>query len=420
MKKFFRTQFLLAAIVLAQTFSVALASPAQDLFNQATYYLSFRYFGYSDVSLDSLIEQYKPELETACQDQADTCPFEIAAPIVEKMILDLQDGHSAFLSSEARRDMARSRDGLGPSSPRIGIMTRSIDGETDRLVSDVVEGSPAERAGIKRGDRLVSLNGQVSGTFDNFQAAIVERAGSKQKFVLGIRRGTKELDISLSGGTLSARLPSLKILANNIGVLRIPAFDQMGVISARVHELVAQANRKKLHGLIIDLRDNPGGVAIEVLACLGAFTDNAGFTLQSRDGPTVQRWQDGGVSLGLSLGRMYPVISVPNPARWKGKMLVLVNSNSYSGAEYFSQLIQDAHRGQVMGEVTGGLGNTATTEFPLQDGSALLITIARSLRLDGTPLPERVTPDIEIADDLEQISVTGHDAVLERAQELLR
>ena len=105
---------------------------------------------------------------------------------------------------------------------------------------------------------------------------------------------------------------------------------------------------------------------------------------------------------------------------YKGKVLVLVNKSSYSGAEYFAQLLQDQKRVTVIGETTGGLGNTATIPFALQDNSAIFITVSRSLRLTGGYLPAAVTPDIFVPDDLELQSVTGKDTVLEKALEFLR
>jgi C-terminal processing protease CtpA/Prc len=102
---------------------------------------------------------------------------------------------------------------------------------------------------------------------------------------------------------------------------------------------------------------------------------------------------------------------------WRGRLVVLTNANSYSGAEYFAQGIQDAKRGTVIGETSGGLGNTVTTEYELADGGAVSITFGKSLRLDGTPLPEAVTPDIDVTDDLEVLAASGRDMVLERALE---
>ena len=74
----------------------------------------------------------------------------------------------------------------------------------------------------------------------------------------------------------------------------------------------------------------------------------------------------------------------------------------------------------IVGEATGGLGNTGSTEFNLPDGSALVLTIFKSLRLDGSYLPTRVTPNELVPDELELQSQTGRDVALQRALELLR
>jgi carboxyl-terminal processing protease len=68
---------------------------------------------------------------------------------------------------------------------------------------------------------------------------------------------------------------------------------------------------------------------------------------------------------------------------------------------------------------TFGVGNTMTRTFTLEDGSGLLITLAKALHPDGSPYPERIVPDIAVTDDLEAINQTGRDVVLERALEVL-
>ena len=100
--------------------------------------------------------------------------------------------------------------------------------------------------------------------------------------------------------------------------------------------------------------------------------------------------------------------------------MVLVNANSASAAEFAAHDLQRYAKATVIGEGTYGVGNTMTTPFTLEDGSGLLITLAKALHPDGTPYPERITPDQVMEDDLEVINQTGIDAVLERAVGALR
>jgi carboxyl-terminal processing protease len=393
------------------------ASPALDLFNQATYYIASRYNGFSSVPYRDYAAQFRPELDASCAAQTETCPYSAAVPIVQKMLSGLSDGHSYLLSAAQRDEVQRQRSGLGPSSPRLGLVTREIADSTDRLIADVWENSPAARAGLQRGDRLVSVNGQTSATLGaDFQTTVARAVAAGTPVRLGILRASRPLEVPVLGGLLPARLPSFKTLSpGGVGYLRIPSFDVPGKIAATVHQLVRTAQKAGLKRLVVDVRDNPGGVDFEVLAAAGAFVERTGFTQAYRDSSRTQTVEAGAVQLSNGI----TVYATPNPTLYRGKLAILVNSHSYSGAEYLAQFVQDARAGVIVGEATGGLGNTGSTEFNLPDGSALVLTIFKSLRLDGSYLPERVTPDELVPDELELQAETGQDMALGRALEVL-
>jgi carboxyl-terminal processing protease len=407
----------LAITTLVVLSGTAGASPALDLFHQATYYIQTRYNGFSSAPYQEFSTQFRPELDAACADQGETCPYSAAVPIVEKMLEAISDGHSYRLSSAQRDEVIRQRTGLGPSSPRLGLVSREIEGSADRFVADVWENSPASRGGLQRGDRLVSVNGQLAASLGaEFATTIARSVAAGNRVRLGVQRGSQALEFNLSGVPLQARLPSFKILpSSSVGYIRIPSFDVAGRVSSTVHALVRQANQANVKRLVVDVRDNPGGIDFEVLATTSAFVKRTGFTQAFRDSERTQIAQNGTVELSSGV----TIYSTPNPAAYTGKLVVLVNSHSYSGAEYLAQFVQDARAGVVLGEPSGGLGNTGSTEFNLPDGSALVLTIFKSLRLDGSYLPARVTPDELFPDELETQAATGRDPVLTRALELL-
>jgi carboxyl-terminal processing protease len=403
--------------VLALGGAVAQASPALDLFNQATYYIASRYNGFSSAPIQDFGAQFRAQLDAACANQVQTCPYSAAVPIVEQMLTVIGDGHSYLLASAQRDEVRRQRAGLGPDTPRMGIATRTVPESFDRVVADVWENSPAQVAGLRRGDRLYSVDGQLSENLGaDFQSTIAKAVGSGNAVRLGVQRGNEQLEISIRGATLGSRLPSLRVLQPGVGYLRIPSFDVIGRVASTVHDLVRRAGTQKLTRLVVDVRDNPGGVDFEVLAATGAFVRRTGFTQVFRDNSRTQVVQDGAVLTASGV----PVYTVPNPALYSGKVAVLVNSHSFSGAEYLAQLLQDQGAATVVGEETGGLGNTGSTEFNLPDGSALVLTIFKSMRLDGSMLPAQVTPDRVVPDELETQSRTGRDVALQTALEGLR
>jgi carboxyl-terminal processing protease len=406
--------FTVSAILLS---GVASASPALDLFHQATYYIQTRYNGFSSAPFQDFATQFRPELDAACASQANTCPYSVAVPVVEKMLETISDGHSYRLSTEQRDEVQRQRSGLGPTTPRLGIVTREIDGSADRLISDIWEGSPAAKAGLRRGDRLVSVNAQLAATLGaEFQITVARAVATGAPVRLGVQRLGQTLEVSVTGAVLQARLPTFKVLpSSGVGYIRIPSFDVAGRVAATVHTLVRQVNQAGLKRLVVDVRDNPGGIDFEVLAATSAFVKRTGFTQAYRDNERTQTVENGKVQLSSGV----TIYNTPNPAAYNGRLAVLVNSRSYSGAEYLAQFVQDAQAGIVVGEVSGGLGNTGSTEFNLPDGSALVLTIFKSLRLDGSYLPARVTPNELVENELQTQAETGRDPALTRALEVL-
>jgi carboxyl-terminal processing protease len=395
----------------------AWASPAQDLFNQATYFVAVRYNGFSNSEFNNFNEQYQPELDAACATQLEQCPYSAAVPIVQRMLAELNDAHSYYLSPQQNLEMQRQRSGLGGATPRLGVILESAKVGFDRLVASVWPGSPAEKAGLKRGDRITGLNGRSSESYgETFRLEMSKIVSTGQEFVLNIRRTGQPLNVKLRGEPVRSPLPTYSKLNNRIGYIRLPGFDVAGQVSSTVRASLQNAVKDGVQHLIIDVRDNPGGLVFETLGAVGTFVPKTGFVQESRDGSVENRVENGLVSInGVQLS------SSGGIRAFKGKLVVLVNQNSFSGAEYFAQLIQDAARGLIVGDVTGGLGNTVTTAFDLLDGSAIAITIAKSARLNnGGYLPTRVTPDVQVTDDLELQSETGKDAVLEKALELLR
>jgi carboxyl-terminal processing protease len=406
-------RFIFVALLLFS--SSVLASPAQDLLNQAAYFIAVRYNGFSNADVSNFSTQFQPDLDLACKDILETCPYSAAVPIIEKMMAALNDGHSYYLSPEQYEEQLAQARGLGGSSLRLGIITADAKDSFDRIVADVWAGSAADKAGLKRGDRIVGFNNQsATALAQNFRTLLAKEISTGNEVRLNLRRAGLPLELKVRGSSVRSPLPTYKPINAKVGYLRLPIFDVSGAVASTVHSLL-KSQKVLPPNLIVDVRDNPGGLATEMIGAVGAFVEKSGFILETKDGSNEQRVEKGAVLIaGLRLN------IVPQPFLYKGKVLVLVNRNSFSGAEYFAQLLQDQKRVAVIGETTGGLGNTATIPFALQDNSAIFITVSRSLRLTGGYLPAAVIPDVLIPDDLELQSVTGKDAVLDKALELLR
>ncbi|HWG84212.1 MAG TPA: S41 family peptidase [Deinococcales bacterium] len=406
----------LAATLVAAVLPIAAASPAQNLFDQATRYFSIIYYGYSSAPYQAFASKYQSDLDAACSGKGDACPFDAAVPLVQKMVAELNDKHTYYLTPDANADRQRAQAGLGSEKPKIGVTLGEVTGSNDVVIVDVIEGGPGQRAGLARGDRVSSVNGTAASTFKTpleFRQALIAAVGEgKAVRLLVSRGGAAPRELAVTGEVIAvAAMPSLRYIPNNLAVLRIPSFQSVGKVAQRVHDLVREAQERGVAGLILDMRDNGGGAVTDMIATAGAFLPNVGFIESYKDGSTITQWQDGRISRGEGAG----FFRINRPALWTGPLVVLINSRSGSAPEYVAQFIQDAKRGIVIGEATAGVANTIVQSFPLPDRGALTVTIGRSLRLDRTPLPEKVNPDRSVKDDLDVLASTGQDLVLEAA-----
>jgi carboxyl-terminal processing protease len=416
---------LLATLALVLS-SLSLASPAQDLFDQASFYLKFHYNGPSTLNLTDLIRRYQVELRLVCAPQPDTCPYQQAVPAIQRMIRELNDNHTFYLSREALRGIRESREGRAPSGNlRIGITHQPIPGSRDRLVMEVVEGSPADEVGLAYGDRIIGVNGSLLSEQPDDNLALqllVQAIQSGRPLTLTILRGPQRqrLEVTLTGREINlARFPSMRIRPDGVALLRIPDFIAHGQVGRRVHELVQQAQQQNARAMILELRGNRGGLLREMLHAAAAFIEEPFVALTDRHQTerTEFRIRDG--RFVVTRSGQTESVQLPSVARWRGPLVVLIDANTASGGEYLASAIQKAGLAPLVGVATMGIGNTSTRSFSLIDGGTLIISYNRAFFADGTPFPERAMPDFMVARSFEQLANYGRDLPLERALEAL-
>jgi carboxyl-terminal processing protease len=395
--------------------SVAAASPAQDLFDQAAYLLIVNYGGFSSASPKALEVQFQLELDKACVAQVETCPYTAAHPVITRMLEALKDGHSTFLPAESLQGLNNVLRGTVASGKSTGLISVPAKDATSRLVLDVYPQSPAARAGLRRGDRIVMVNAQALSSFGDQIDALLAFGQNDQAIQVTLVRAGQTINVTLTPEGLPALPnPSLLVRPDRVAVLRIPTFLVQN-LGQQVEALLHEAKTQNARGLILDLRDNGGGLVSEYVRVAGAFIDDPGRKFDSAN-PLLKfnlQLRDAQVSRGNL------EVAKANPNRWSGPIVILVNVGSASAAEFTAHDLQRYAKATVIGEGTYGVGNTMTTTFTLEDGSGLLITLAKALHPDGSPYPERITPDIVVTDDLETINQTGIDSLLERALEVL-
>lgn len=397
------------------------SSPAQAVFDETVYYLLTQYGGFSTVNLRELPVQYQPKLSATCMDLANTCPAERAYPIVTEMVKKLQDKHTDFIPKSA----ASIREHFSGRGKTIGFGIRPSKLEGGYYVRGVQLGSPAGIAGVRRGDKILAIDGvpmpkDSSAAFELWDAS--ERR--KTPSLLSLTRQGSRVSVEIAPVTLEPELPNLQLRTDGIALLRVPDFvgRGSGTVGPRIHALVLEAQQKNARALIVDLRDNPGGLVSESFSGVAALIPNKPAQKLVSRSPTSNaefRWNDGAV-IQRAFGVDRKLFTVGTLAKWEKPVTVLVNRYSASSAEFFAINILQAERGAVIGEPTYGVGNTVVSFSFLSDGSALQVTTARTVTVDNAPYPELVTPTQTVSDSLETINTTGKDAVLEAALELMK
>lgn len=422
-----RKIFQLFAIILALS-GFSLASPAQDLFDQASFYLEFYYNGPATVTLKEFTASYQASLDQACAAAKDTCAFDKAVPVINQMVSALRDGHTYYQTPEDLGRFEQSQTGNAPSpKPRIGIEHRDIPGSRDRLITDVVEDSPADQAGLQYGDRIIGLNGKIFAELpsnEDISKLLTDTVQAGNPLMLTIVRGPerKRLEITLTGRQINeSRLPSLKIRPDGIAVLRIPDFLAQGQVGSRVHTLVREAQARGAKAMILDLRGNSGGSAFESLVSMAAFVDKPYILFNDRYKVESDEYVvENGRATILDKNKVRRLsVPIPNLTRWQGPLVVLVDNQSASGAEYLASAIQLAGTGVVIGEPTVGIGNTTTRTFDLINGGGINISYNRAFLANGDPYPAQVKPNTEIANSVEVLANQGRDLPFEKALETL-
>ena len=396
---------------------LALASPAQDLLNEASRLLADYYGGFSQVRLQELRQKYQAELEKICAQEVN-CPSDKAHSVIQALVAEYGDRHTRFFTPEDYAEIQRRLAGGNSTRPQLGVQLQVVPGLEGLLVVEVLAETPAEDAGLRRGDRILAINGQALPQAEGERMEFLrERVAAGAPLSLTIQRIQQRLVLEVHPRIISLRqLPTLSLRPDGVAVLRIPSFSGYQQVGPRIHELVRQAQLAGAKAMVIDLRNNGGGVLSECLVGAGAFVKETYRRLQDNLRFSEQGFKEGYYYTWLA-GRDRTQYVV-QAAYWTGPVAVLVNERTASCAEYFTFDLQEGRQAPVIGQPTAGVGNTATTFLRLSDGSGLQITTSKAQRPDGSFYPDRVTPTLSFSEDWYALA-EGRDLMLEKAIELV-
>ncbi len=344
--------------------------------------------------------------------------------IMTQMFDDIDDEHSSWLG---RIDFLY-EDLDSPFSPAklgLGFKHSYIKGE-GVLIQRVYPNTPAEKAGLQRGDVIRALNGQDITQEHITIGNVFNDAVSQGKVTINVKRKLDILTFTIEPEPIFfemvSNLPQAEMLDATTGYLYVPTFNEVNV-GAKTHELVANLQAQGATSLVIDLRHNLGGRLAELGLFLGAFTQGVWAQAIGRDGVA---WQTDYIlerGVGRSLlrtldGESISESKIEEPVIFTGSLVVLVSSDNSSAGEVAPLVLQDLGRATIVGQSTNG-NVEALRGFDLPDGSVVLIAVANVQSVKGESFDEGVKPDIVVSSNLEELA-RGYDAPVAEALRVLK
>jgi len=327
------------------------------------------------------------EFAAACQmtvDEAETTT-EAAEAMVRGLTTYALDANSVYLDRDSLALLEEEQDGEIQGIGALVIAEDSSNGTDEQcslvsaecrlIIVSTISGSPAEGAGLVRDDVIIAVDGvDVGGwTVDEVTSTVRGKAGTD--VTLTIIRGNRRLDVNITRAEVVIPVVESKLVGGS-GYVKLNLFTADA--DEQFEEAVSNLLLSGIDSLIVDLRDNPGGLldtAIEVASVFLA------------DGDVV-------VTEGPESSTSYEVSGQPIvPAEIE--VVFVVNKGSASASEVVSAVLQERDRVTVVGESTFGK-NTVQQRFGLSNGGALKLTVARWVTPDGLDFGEvGVTPDVE-------------------------
>ncbi len=353
-----------------------------------------------DVPLD-LLRTYSDVLDRVRSDYVDDISeAELIENSIRGMISEL-DPHSGYLDQEEFKSLRESTSGeFGGLGIQVGIKDGVL------TVIAPIDDTPAKEAGLEAGDKIIRIDGELTQDLDLEKAVKKMRGKPGTDIDLTIAREgeNKPLEFTITRAVIKTESVRHELLEPGMGYIRVSQFQSRTVeqMLEALDELVKENDGEALKGLVLDLRNNPGGVLQGSVEMVDAFLEEGQIVY------TKGRIADAKMSFEASTGDRLDGAPI----------VVMVNGGSASASEIVAGALQDSNRALIVGEKTFGKGSVQSI-MPLSDGGALRLTTARYYTPDGRSIQaEGIEPDvtvhqlkvssIEDAFSISEASLSGH------------
>lgn len=311
---------------------------------------------------------------------------------INGMLNYLGDNYTTYLTKEQREDL---EERLSGSYYGIGVTYNGTE------IVDVTKNGPAEAAGLKAGDKFISVGGTDVREVPNAIKALIQDAKGKTISIVVERDGEQlTFDVEVESIPSSVRY---ELLENKIGYMKIDIFSEP--LTTQVEKALSDLESKGMEKLIIDLRDNSGGYLDSAETTASLFLKEGKLIYSLEDKNEKEDYYD-----KTQTSRDYPIV-------------ILINEKSASSSEILAAALKDSYGAVLVGEKSYGKGKVQQT-IKLDDGSMAKYTSAKWLRPTGECIDEiGLTPDYEVSltyETNEDGQQTVIDTQLNKAIEVIR
>jgi carboxyl-terminal processing protease len=321
-------------------------------------------------------------LERVRQDYVDTTDDHALMENAIRGMVSALDPHSAFLDSEEYDEIRISTTGAYSG---VGIEVTMEDGVV-KVVAPI-DGTPAAHAGIQAGDVIVAIDDVAVDTAGLNDAINRMRGKPGTSVKVSVTRAQVDhpLDFVLERSNVQVHSVRHELLEPGFGYVRITHFSETtpSDLTKAIAALKSASPQGRLKGLVLDLRNNPGGVLEAAVSVSDAFLDDGAIVSAS----------------GRAAESKFEMDATPGDLLDGAAMAVLVNGGSASASEIVAGALKDHNRAMLIGRTTFGKGSVQTV-MPLSDGRAIKLTTSRYYTPSGASIHEKgIDPDIVVAVD---------------------